>query len=151
MCLPRVSLCYRLLWDGVPSLRHVPLRTLYLPYSFFSSVGISLNPRPWVDCVAIAYWLSLLSVLTYWFHALKVALLLVRLCCCEFEIALTSQPTLVSWVSVILTIVALIFECAMWFQGVICIAMSYASCNLGNKWCWLVCFQLYFVLLNKWV
>ena len=42
---------------------------------------------------------------------------------------MTSQPTRVAWVSVILTIIALIFECAMWFQGVICIGMSYASCN----------------------
>ena len=42
---------------------------------------------------------------------------------------MTSQPTWVAWVSVILTIIALIFECAMWFQGVICIGMRYASCN----------------------
>ena len=70
-----------------------------IPYfsSFSSSVGISLNHRPWVDCVVIAYWLSLLSVLLYWFRALKVALLLVPLCCCEFEIAMTSQPTWVAW------------------------------------------------------
>ena len=42
---------------------------------------------------------------------------------------MTSQPTWVAWVSVILTIIALIFECDMWFQGVICIGMRYASCN----------------------